>query len=524
MATPDSAPILPGEERRWRQAIILASLYSLIVATGMWHHEMWRDEWQAWMLARDVSSLAELIGYLLVEGHLPGWSALLYLLGMATRDPVAMQVTHLALASGAAYLLGRFAPFSLKTRVLIASGYFVAYEYAVIARPYALGMLALFMFCAFYPRRSRHPVIIAASLALLAVSSIYGLIVAGVACGLLLLEAYLGAPDEEVPHRRRLVTGLGLAVWVIAVALATISSVAFAEGRPPGMWGASGVAPLRPWAIASTMTSITQAYLPVPDVLAPHLWGSHLVPVDTRLPLFLVAGIGGVLLILTTILLLQTPSILAFYLASTGGILLFGHLVFSGFLRHHGSLYLVFIASLWMSAGSRPRWAPPARLRGWVGSGAWWRTPVVTAILGIQVASAALLYWADLRRPFSAAPAAAQFIRDRGLEELPMAAIPAPTASSIAGLLDRPVHYFVLGSEATFIPWNRLSRSADAEVSMERMRPFIEAQEGGPMVVILGEPFDAWDYGLVVEELARFEPGLERREGFVLYLVGVGNP
>ena len=521
--TAPSGPNQAGGANRWREAIILASVYSLVVAAGLWHHEMWRDEWQAWMVARDVSSLGELIAQLRIEGHLPGWNILLYLLGRATRDPAAMQVAHLTLAAGAVYLLGRFAPFSLKTRVLIAFGYFVAYEYAVIARPYALGMLALFMFCAFYSRRGQHPFIVAISLVLLASSSIYGVIIAGAACGLLLLDGYMAAADQEVPRRRRLVTGLGLGVWVIAAALATIYAIAFAESRPPGMWGMSEIPRLRPWAIAGTVARITQAYLPVPDVLSPHLWNTHPFPVDTRFQLLVVAGIGGVLLILTILLLIQTPSILAFYLGATSGILLFGHLVFSGSLRHHGSLYLVFIASLWMSTASTPRWTLPPRIRGWVGIGAWWRTPTVTAILGIQLASAAILYWADLRTPFSAAPEAAQFIRERGLDELPMAAIPTPTASSIAGLLDRPIYSFAMATEATFIPYDRLARTADADLSMGRMRPFIEAQSG-PVLVILGEPFDAWDQNLIVEELARFPPGMETREGYVLYLVEGGNP
>ena len=31
----------------------ITGLYAAVLATGMAHHELWRDELQAWMLARD---------------------------------------------------------------------------------------------------------------------------------------------------------------------------------------------------------------------------------------------------------------------------------------------------------------------------------------------------------------------------------------------------------------------------------------------------------------------------------------
>lgn len=41
-------------------AIILSTIFLLIGAIVAWRHEMWRDEIQAWLIARDSPSLIEL--------------------------------------------------------------------------------------------------------------------------------------------------------------------------------------------------------------------------------------------------------------------------------------------------------------------------------------------------------------------------------------------------------------------------------------------------------------------------------
>lgn len=102
-------------------------------------------------------------------------------------------------------------------------------------------------------------------------------------------------------------------------------------------------------------------------MLSSHLGGSYLVTVQTRLHLLVLTGIGAVTLILTTIPLIQAPSILAFYPVAMGANVLLAHVVSRDCLKRHGSLCPVLIACLWLS-------------------------PTLTAIPGIQFASVALLY------------------------------------------------------------------------------------------------------------------------------------
>ena len=141
------------------------------------NHEMWRDEIQAWLLARDSASFFELFAHLKYEGHPGLWHLCLMPLSRITASPVIMQVFHLLIAGVTVYLFVRYAPFNWLQKFLFCFGYFVLYEYAVIARNYALGLLLLILFCVLFRERYKRPLWIGGILFLLAHTSVHALIV-----------------------------------------------------------------------------------------------------------------------------------------------------------------------------------------------------------------------------------------------------------------------------------------------------------------------------------------------------------
>lgn len=512
--SPESAGIrtrLAGwSDRRW--AAILAAAFFCVAAIGIAHHEMWRDEWQAWMLARDSGSIMDLLANLRHEGHPPTWHLILFLLSRFTRSPVAMQAVHLAIATTSIYLVSRFAPLPWLHKVLLAFGYFLFYEYAVIARQYALGAVALFAFCALFPHRHRHPVPLFLALLALLSTSVYGLIISISAGGMLVVEAVATSKRHGHWLRRKRVL-LPMVAWVTGLAIATLVI------RPPAGFSSAFTVEdaLSRWSLAATISTVARVYLPLPDLSGTHLWNTHFLDTGSgeALALALALGFGSVLLFL------RKPAVLFLYVAGTGGLLAFHHLIFSGTMRHNGHLFLVLVACLWLSALPTHEWRLPTWLDRLAGIGARLGAGMVTVVLLVQVAAAALLYMADLRGHFTAAPHAAEFIRARGLERLPIGASPAPVASSVAGYLDRPIHYLALDSPGTFVRWSRYPRGHDRNHSMGLIGPFLESAESD-VLVLLDSPFEAWDAGIDVEELARFPAGLEHTERYVLYRVSAG--
>jgi hypothetical protein len=492
----------------------LTAAFLCVVAAGILHHEMWRDEWQAWMIARDSFSLGQLLAGLRFEGHPPTWHVLLFALSRFTRSPLAMQALHLGLAATTVYLLARFSPLPRLQTGLLAFGYFMAYEYAVIARPYALGVLALFAFCALFPVRGRYPLPVAATLLVLAATSAYGMMLSVAAAGALLIEAGGATTRGAGEWARRHVVGLAVMSWMtgLAVVLALL-------------WPASGftgvLAPDEPfslWTMAHTASAIGRAYLPLPDLGTASFWNTHVLATDSRAALAQALAVSAVLAAGAVLLFARKPAVLVMFIAGTAALLVFRHFVFSGSMRHDGHLFILFVACLWLAALPLREWRLPPGLARWTESSARWRRVFVTAVLFVQVAAAAMLYAADVRGHFSAAPMAAVYLRENGLHELPLAALPAPAGSSVAGLLDRPIYYPGIGEVGTYIRWDRYPRARDRQPTMDLLRPFIAAGDTDALL-LLATTFDDWDDDLDVEELARFPAGLEATEGFVLYRV-----
>lgn len=90
--------------------ILLFFSFGLI---GIFHHEMWRDELQSWLIAKDSSSMVDLFNNLRYEGHPALWHSCLYLITRFTHNPLAMQIFHLLLATGVIYVFIEFSPFTL---------------------------------------------------------------------------------------------------------------------------------------------------------------------------------------------------------------------------------------------------------------------------------------------------------------------------------------------------------------------------------------------------------------------------
>ncbi len=152
--------------------------YILMLCVTIPWHEPWNDEAQAWLLARDLGLRELIFNALRYESHPPLWYLILWL-------PAHLHVSYLALswisgtiAAAGIYLLLRFAPFPFYLRATLPFTYFLAYQYAVVARSYVLFPLLGFAVAHIYRTRPNKPVLMAVLLGLLANVSLHGTLVA----------------------------------------------------------------------------------------------------------------------------------------------------------------------------------------------------------------------------------------------------------------------------------------------------------------------------------------------------------
>ena len=163
-------PAATDNHQRW--LLLALAVFAAVLALLLAHHEMWRDELQAWLLARDSGSLAMLWQNSRYEGHPLLWHLMLFPVAHLAARPEAMQVLHWMIAVGVAALVLLRSPFPAWARVMVVFSYFPLYEYGTISRNYALGMLLLFVFCALCrPGRQKNYLLLSVVLFLMAQAS-----------------------------------------------------------------------------------------------------------------------------------------------------------------------------------------------------------------------------------------------------------------------------------------------------------------------------------------------------------------
>ncbi|HEX6848648.1 MAG TPA: hypothetical protein VF144_16800, partial [Chitinophagaceae bacterium] len=172
-------------------SLVVTAGFFVIALIGLLNHEMWRDEHQAWLVARDANSLPGLLENMKYEGNPALWHFFLFLITRFTHDPIFLQVFHLLIASSFIFIFNRYAPLRNLHKILFSFGYFPLYEYAVISRSYALGILLVFVVCALYKTRTAKYILMGVLLALLSNVTIYALVFAGALAGILVLDYFL---------------------------------------------------------------------------------------------------------------------------------------------------------------------------------------------------------------------------------------------------------------------------------------------------------------------------------------------
>jgi hypothetical protein len=490
-------------ERRLTPATLVA-VYAVLLAVGFWTHELWFDELQAWSIVRDSGSLGELFDNRSYEGHPLLWYLLLWPLSRLTRDPLAVQVLQAAIALGVAGLIAYRAPFRPLVRAGLVLGYFPLYEYGVIARPYALTVLLVLVACTLARREQRPLLLIVAVLASAAQTTAFGLLVAGA------VAAAIGA-DEILrrPERRRMAALATAGAVLVVVALATVAQIIPPQDAPFG----GGLDTPSEAVYRQPFAAVTPALLPLRPP-GQDFWYAYQPPRPW-------GGVAGVVLFVAlTAALARRPAPLVLWLVGGGGILLVAWFRFAGSLRHHGHLVLLVLAACWIFSSCGPwpvgRLAPRLRRHLHTAAGVVRRaTPVAVAVVLVaQVSAAALALGSAVGNPFGGAPAAAERIREAGLEDSPLIGYSDLATIAVAVLLDRPI--FLAGRQewATWLRWDgRRQRLTNPE--LEAAARQVAATGQGPAVLISTR--DLTGHGL--ELIGRFpDPALA--EVLHLYVVG----
>ncbi len=302
---------------------------------------MWRDEVRAFSVAINARSWLDVFNGIHQDGHPVVWYAILRVGYALTHSHLVLPVAALLIAWAAAFLILRFAPFPLWTRLLMVFGVFLGHEFSVVARNYGIGVLFMIVACLLFRTRAERPIRLGIVLALLANTSVHATIAA-------LLLGFVWAVGDFANSTTRsslsrpaslaamgiLLAGAAFALWSAHVPSDMIYAVPLTQ-LLPDKWG---VIPLDPGAglMGTQLANIAAAgELPWTRAGIDPVLASRLI-VDVAL-----LGIA--------LALRRRPiALMAAVLAIVAFAVIF-RVLYSGSLRHEGILAFFLISLVWIA-------------------------------------------------------------------------------------------------------------------------------------------------------------------------------
>ena len=471
-------------------------------------HEMWRDELQAWLIAKDSVSIMNLFSNLRYEGHPALWHMCLYFISRFTAQPIAMQFFHLLLAATTIYLFTRFSPFTKLQKILFAFGYFPLYEYATISRNYAMGVLFIFCFCTVFRTRTKNYLVLSCILFMLAQTSVYGLMIAICFGFTLIMEYVLDRNLRKLLSARRTELVICMCIFILGTIITVLQLIQPIDsgGR---IWGMN--IDLR--RIAHVIAIPWKAYIPVPEFMNTKFITSTILP--SRIPS---AILSIILLCFSLLLFVRKPVVIFLYISATIGLLMFSYFIHFGELRHHGYIFMMFIVCLWISDyytdielksrifNNLARFCKKHKNRFIVG------ILSIHLILGITASSV------DWFSPFSASKETAKFIKNSKMDNMLMLGDMDFPASAVAGYLNRRIYYTQSNRFGSFIIWNNERGDHSAQEILKKAQE-LSLQRKEDILLIMNYKLDISSALNPIAKIKEFKKSIVPNEKYYLYLM-----
>ncbi len=395
--------------------------FTTIAAVAVWFHEPWADEAQAWLIARDlgIRGILHQMGY---EGSPPLWHLLLWGLIRLHLPYAALGAVSLALVAAGMYIWLRWSPLPAPVRLLVPFAFYYQYQYAVVARSYALSTFLAFAAVALWRAKPLRVISFGLVVALLAQTNMHGFMIAGgIACAFA-WECYKDSHKRRFSRTQIFQTSVAgifvLASAVVAKSLAkpvpdcsfraaiqlqkgtALGSIARDLGGLPGLskalglnmtWGLSLLVIFTMWAIAAKKGAVVLPLIAT-LVLAYQMWTGNIT--------FFGIGAGVVLLILllSWFFAVKQPACALPFIFT----LLAMGLVWSK-PWHYGMALTAFLVSVWAAwpAGHVPEFESPAQLMA----------VSLAVLLLFQLPLTAETVRAEVQGPYSGGRATAEFLR-----------------------------------------------------------------------------------------------------------------
>jgi len=497
-------------------------LYSGLGLIGVLNHVMWRDEFNTWLIVRDSNSLGEMLQHVKYQGHTALWALCLSLLRNFYDSYLTMQLFHWAIAVASAVIFWRYSPFTFRQKLLFTFGYIPIYQYSLVARPYVLGMLCLFAFCAVFPYRQKSYIPAAMLLMLMINSSAYALLMALALAATLVIEWILNPKARSRDRQYSHALDLMLSVLIFAVGF---GFAVYILTPPIDSYNHGG---LDAWQLNFNLRRTLRAWN--------RIFAGYTLIVPSQYRWIDLWICGAITLFSVSVFALQLVKrwlSLVFFMLANLTLLAFTYFRFAGIgPRHFAHFYLILIAAFWLYA-----YLPEADLsqvksrlvRRSLALAQNWHQPLLTTILVIQFLGGLYVYPRDLLIPFSASKAVSNYIQTSAWQDEFIVASRDANMAPISGYLDRQLYYPELESMGSFTLFGGDRESDNHEnylphtEVLRQVEQLLIERDLERILLILHLPLETTTDILSVQPIHAFTRAWTPSERYYLYWVTLPN-
>jgi hypothetical protein len=508
------------------------AIYFVIGLIGVAHHAPWSDEYQPWLEAIGSNSLGDLYRNTQYEPHPMLWYIFLFLLTRIWQDPLAMQVFNFLIAVGFVYLFLRYSPFSIFQKTLFVFGYFVIFEYSMIARHYAIEIFLVFLFCVLYKKRRNNIFWISLVLFLLANCSPFALAISFCLFVVLISDHFLNQKKHEWSKTSTSKILLISLIYFLGFALSCAKivpsqgSTLYRTNLSPSLQSLTDLTRLK-----ITAVRLVDAYFPFQEMSLLPEWDEQYfqngLPGYPWRPFGDGSSLFFLFIFIGCLIHLRKPFVLAFYLLTTLGLMLVYQFIAVWSIRYTGYLYFVFIISLWIAENYQETIFHSSSIFKFSEWGKKIQKPFIVLVLLMQAAAGFSIYMTSLTKPFSESRLVAKFIQDQGLDRLPIVGTFDYAVPGFSALLHKPIFYPEIGDYGTFVI-NNSRRDTNRTIS-QGLRAFETVLSNGQNSALLilngtrhtGGPQKDQMIGkdIRMHWLTSFEGGMVPDEQYSLFLI-----
>lgn len=523
----DAAPKpTPKNENIFIYSVLFA--YFIIGLIGVFHHEMWRDELQTWLVGASSKNIGEFLFSMKNECNPLGWYGANFILSRFTDNPLIAQIFHLLLATGTVYLILKYAPFTRLQKVLVSFSYYLFFEYSLVARGYALTVFFIFLFCALYQQaksKNRY-LIISLVLFCLANTTGHGVIMTLSLLGMMVAD-YLFTQDISL---RKKYKSRQFLIGVLVVLLGIYIAMKWITPPPNNHYGNNWFTGIDIHRMVISLRTFWMSLIPIPQLSTIHFWSSNIFYTNTTS-----SATFTILFLLSLCIFLfcvfyysQKISVAFFYLAATSGVLLFhyaNNVIFAiNAANHYGFIFITFIAAAWLApAVKKTKIVIPGltSLRNKLKVEKNF-TYLVTGLFAINMLGGIIAYGKDYALPFSNIEVTGDYIVSHHLNKLPETGFIDYAVSPISAFTKQPIYFPDRDTTGRFTISIDKRFSFDPNVLFSRLINFISHQKDSVLFISTGDYFGIGD-GKVLDniqftKIASFYGCIVPDENYVLYI------